>query len=126
MEKIAPIEVGYKVCRGKRAFRPATSDALQSVRYQIGEWTEQASIVGGPLAVFSSLEPALKFRSKYGHCVFKCEYVKSEETTLWKRLPPSFHGYLAVSNGITEKELENCPVGTVFATKVRLVEKIGE
>jgi hypothetical protein len=118
------IEVGYKVFSGKKALKPATSAALQRIRYNPGQWVKQAGD-HGPFAVFDNLDAAKKFKEQgYGTQIRQVEYIPSNESALWKKLPPDFSrnrwgtGYHAVSVGITERSISECPEGTRLASEV--------
>lgn len=125
------IAVGYKVFSGKRCLKPATSAALQRIRYNPGQWVKQGSDHGA-FAVFETLEQAKRFKEQgYGTQVRQVEYVPSNESTLWKKLPPDFSrnrwggkGYHAVSAGITERHIGECPEGTRLASEVFVHEEI--
>ena len=117
--------VAFKVVCGKRAsFRPATSLALQRIRYRIGEETVQYED-HGPFALFETLAAARNFLVCYGDQILICAYEPSEEEKLWKRKPPVFsrnrrnsRGYSISSGGVAERECEDCPEGTVLACAV--------
>jgi hypothetical protein len=118
------IEVGYKVFSGKKALKPATTAALQRVRYDVGQWVKQGQDYG-PFAVFETLEQAISFKNAgYGTQIRQVDFIPSLETTLWKKNPPSFSrnsygkGYHAESNGVTERPISECPEGTRLASEV--------
>ena len=118
------IEVGYKVFAGKKALKPATSAALQRIRYVPEKWITQAGD-HGPFAVFDNLESAKRFKEQgYGTQIRQVEYVPSQGNTLWKKNPPSFSrnsygkGYHAESNGVTERHISECPEGTRLSSEV--------
>ncbi len=124
------IEVGYKVFSGKRSLKPATELALQRIRYVPGQWTKQAGD-HGPFAVFDNLEAAKKFRDRgYGTQIRIVEYIPSNESSLWKKLPPEFSrnrwgkGYHAVSAGTTKMHVSECPEGTRLAREVFVHDEI--
>src|SRR3990172_2098830 len=95
----------YKVVvrSNSKSFEPATSAALQRIRYRIGKETRKVEHEFGPFALFQTEEQA-------------------RETELWKNLPPVFgrsHGHITFSSaGTTERDLENCPTGTILADAV--------
>ncbi len=121
---------GYKVFSGKNALKPATSAALQRIRYTPGRWVRKSSD-HGPFAVFSTLEQAKAFKNNgYGTQVREVDFIPSTEQTLWKKNPPSFsrnrggRGYHAESAGVTERPLNECPEGTMLASEVFVHEEI--
>lgn len=118
------IVVGYKVFSGKRRLKPATSAALQRIRYTPGQWVKQGSDHGA-FAVFDTLEQAKRFKEQgYGSQIRQVEYIPSSESALWKKNPPDFtrskygRGYYAQSAGTTERHISECPEGTKFASEV--------
>lgn len=124
------IAVGYKVFSGKRSLKPATSAALQRIRYIPGQWVKHGSDHGA-FAVFETLEQAKRFKEQgYGTQVRQVEYIPSSESTLWKKNPPDFtrskygRGYYAQSAGITERHISECPEGTKLASEVFVHEDI--
>ncbi len=118
------IKSGYKVFAGQRTLKPATSSALQSIRYKISAWTEQKTEEHGAFAVFRELEQAQRFKQKFGNQIRRVDYVESEEDSLWKKKPPVFcrnrYGkrYHAMSAGIAQMHISLCPEGTVLAKEV--------
>ena len=126
------IKVGYKVFNGKKVLRPATSSALQSIRYIVNRWTEQNPNEYGPFAVFKTLEDAKRFRESFGTQIRKVEYIESDEHSLWKKNPPSFlrnsyrKGYYAKSNGKSEMYINKCPENTVLAKEIYVYPEIIE
>lgn len=124
------IRSGYKVFSGIHSLKPATSSALQSIRYRVSAWTEQKPQEHGAFAVFQELEQAQRFRNSYGTQIRKVDFIESEESSLWKKKPPVFcrnrygKGYHAESNGIDEMPLSNCPEGTVLAKEVFVYPEI--
>lgn len=125
------IAVGYKVFSGRRSLKPATEAALQRIRYVPKQWVKQAGD-HGPFAVFDNLDAAKRFKDQgYGTQIRQVEYILSNESTLWKKLPPDFSrnrwggkGYHAVSAGITEHHIGECPEGTRLASEVFVHEEI--
>lgn len=135
-----PTKVGYKVVwsgakKPRKVFEPVTGDSLQKIRYEIGRWTVQDPENYGPFGLFDTLEHAQEYvesRDFDGYYFVRCDYVENrEDKEMWKRLPPEWEAYkgydrkwhyYAVSAGTVERELEECPDGTVFAKAVRLVE----
>ena len=125
-------KMGYKVARAynSRSYSPATSFALQRVRYRINRETRQERGEYGPLAIFETLEQARKFAKEVGGHILEVEYEPSAETKLWKKNPPTFcrnrfgGGYHAESNGTTKRALEDCPNGTILASSVYPLEVI--
>lgn len=118
------IAVGYKVFSGKRSLKPATSAALQRIRYNPGQWVKQGSDHGA-FAVFETLDQAKRFKEQgYGTQVRQVEYIPSSESTLWKKNPPEFthsrygSGYYAQSAGITQRHISECPEGTRLASEI--------
>lgn len=103
--------IGYKVAvrTNSKAFEPATSAALQSFRYRVNQETQREKSVNGAIAIFDTLDNARGFANDldYKTHILEVEYVPSDDETLWKKNPPSFSkgygGYIAHSNGITEK-----------------------
>ncbi len=124
------IKTGYKVFRGVHTLKPATSSALQRIRYKIGTWTEQNIQEHGAFAVFQELEQAQQFQQHYGTQIRRVDYIESEENSLWKKKPPAFSrnkygkGYHAVSDGIDEMPVSQCPEGTVLAKEVYVYPEI--
>lgn len=122
----------YKVVArsNSKSFEPATSAALQRIRYRIGRVTRKVEHEHGPFALFETEEQARDFASTLNHklSILLCEYEPSGEDELWKKLPPSFgrsHGSMTFhSNGTTERLLENCPTGTILADAVLPLELI--
>jgi hypothetical protein len=129
MEKI---KSGYKVFCGKHTLKPATSSALQSIRYKIIAWTEQKKEDHGAFAVFKELEQAQNFNRKFGTQIRRVDYIESYEDSLWKKKPPVFcrnrygKGYHAESAGISEMHISLCPEGTVLAEAVFVYPEILE
>lgn len=125
-ELLNPEPVAYKVVRRKnsRAFKPATTDALQSFTYRIGKETKRDKRTSGPIAIFANPDDAIRFNSKYGDSVIAVLYTPSKEKSVWKKNPPSFAhshgGYYAVSNGISERT--EFPDGTILAESVYPLE----
>ena len=124
--------IGYKVVSGKKSFRPATSLALQRIRYRIGETTEQDLSEYGPFAVFDDLSSARKFAENHGQCILLVEFEESNQSMLWKKNPPIFsrnrtysRGYSTSSGGITEKN-GGFPLGTLFARSITPIRVIQE
>ena len=121
-------KIGYKVVCGKKVFGPATTYSLQRIRYRIGQWTIRDPKEYGPFALFETLEEAKEFGEKYGEKILKVQYEPSEETILWKKLPPTFvrnkygHGYHAESAGRAEKDSSSCPDGAVLAERILPLE----
>ncbi len=130
---------GYKVVQptGPKAmsYKPATGEALQSIRYRIGQTTRPSD--SGPLAVFGSLEAASAWmRGRPGARLLEVEYEPSPERRLWKKNPPEFvrnrggsrygRGYFAISAGVTERHISECPRGTVLASAVTPLRVIAD
>jgi len=119
--------VAYKVVlrKNSKAFKPATSAALQSFTYRLAQETRRNPQVSGPIAVFSDLDYAKRFLLGSGDTILKVEYIPSASKRLWKKNPPSFvhyyKGRYAESNGVAEK---TCyfPLGTIFAESVYPLE----
>lgn len=101
---------------------PATTLALQRVKYRIGQTTYREDC--GPFAVFKRLKDAARWMSNgYGNTILLVEWDESDEHRLWKRLPPRRvrkqwgRGYYYERQGIDEKR-SGFPVGTCFAESV--------
>ncbi len=125
------IKTGYKVFRGVHTLKPATTSALQKIRYRVNAWTEQNIQEHGAFAVFQELEQAKAFKSMgYGTQIRKVDFIESEEKSLWKKKPPEFSrnrygkGYHAVSAGIDEMCISSCPDGTILAKEVYVYPEI--
>jgi len=123
-QKKVGIEIGYKVFSGKKALKPATSAALQRIRYSLGTWVKKGNDHGA-FAVFETLDQAKAFKEAgYGTQIRQVEFVPSNETTLWKKNPPEFsrnrygRGYHAESAGISERHISEYPPGTRLASEV--------
>lgn len=119
------IETGYKLFCGKKSLKPATSHALQSIRYKVGMWIKQKVDDYGAFAVFETLEQAVLFKNNgYGDFIKRVEFIRSDEKYLWKKNPPRFSrnrygkGYHAESNGISSLSLDECPTGTILAKEI--------
>lgn len=129
-QKNGSIAVGYKVFSGKRILKPATSAALQRIRYNPGQWVKQGSDHGA-FAVFETLEQAKRFKEQgYGAQVRQVEYIPSNDNALWKKNPPEFtrskygRGYYAQSAGITQRYISDCPEGTRLASEIFVHDEI--
>lgn len=106
-------KIGYKVTKSSMRSAFITRDGC--VEYSIGHWTRPIK-PHGSLCVFEDLESALEFLgSSISLRIFKCEYRPSKR---WV--------YRKVKRGGNEWRLELCvvPVGTVFASSVKLLEEI--
>lgn len=122
--------IGYKVAypRNSKSFEPATSAALQRITYRVNHETRKVRGDHGPLAIFETLEQARKFRDNHSSNskILLVEYEPSNETELWKKLPPVFgrsHGHMTIeSAGTTERAIEDCPAGTILADSVYVLE----
>ena len=110
----------YKVVvrSNSKSFEPATSAALQRIRYRIGKETRKVEHEHGPFALFETEEQARDFAGTLSHqvSILLCEYEPSVETELWKKLPPVFG----------RSHLENCPTGTILADAVTPLELIAD
>ena len=106
------MQIGFKVVRKtgdvQGSFCPATSSALQTVRYRFLKETIQDKRMQGPFAVFRQLKHAEDFRLMIISRVhiLLCEYEETNEDVLW-------HGLVRRST-----LLEECPHGTVLAKLV--------
>ena len=129
-------KIGYKVVTriNSKSFSPATVSALQSFRYRIDKETTRFERTSGPMALFSSLDDAIDFAESEkvrGKTILKVIYEESEDSSVWKKNPPSFvsngwgKGYHAESNGIQEKT-KGFPRGTIFAESIYPLEVVFE
>jgi hypothetical protein len=114
------MNVGYKVVRkiNDSEYGPVTSYAHQGIRYVLNQSTLQDKDKFGPMTLFNSLLLAQQFANDMSHLpgliVFKIQYSKSDETSLWKK---------ETKKKLT-KELANCPFGTILADSVMLEEEL--
>ena len=90
---------------GPMAVFTNSNDAFQ---YFKSKWTTPKK-GDGPMAVFTNSNDAFRFRHSTSKVIFKCEYY------------PSKKRYLKSGNRIARHDL---PMGTDFATRVRLIEKV--
>lgn len=108
--------IGYKVvmlyCPEKGVFVSATTWG-RPVRYEVNKITRRP-LGCGPLSVFDISRAAKSFAwelSKwYSLCVFRCNYLESQDTTLWT---PHY-----------SFDREELPGYTVLADKVKLLEEL--
>ena len=119
------IKVGYKVVRYKHnqtvsAFMNRKWDLpdYTQVNYKISEWVLRPKN-SGALCVFDTLENAVGFLDgcAVDLMIFKCEY-RPSKMTAWswgktEAYQPEYKFYL-----------DNPPTGTVFASSVKLIERV--
>jgi len=120
---------GWKVVRKARPRRHSIGVAFISAimsekfgvtEYFLGKWTVPRDNCG-PLAVFTTLETARSFadmmRIYVDHplCVHECEYVESDELTMWFICGDGIYNGERIS-----VRLGYCPPGTAFADSIVL------
>ena len=103
---------GYKVVLLKRNNSLTSTFASNPVIYQLKSWAKPFP-GDGPLACFDNEENARRF---LGNCdpyrIYKCEYNISRKKKLYQK------GYSYT------KLQEHCPEGTVFASRIKLIEEV--
>ena len=116
------ILIGYKVVRiplkkNANYFESFTNIKSVKKKYRINKWTKRSKNRGA-LAVFKTLLYAKTFKHIIYNIgqfkIFKCEYVKSKINYLaYKKHYIPFRKYI-----------EDVPLGTDFAEKVKLIKRI--
>jgi len=102
-------KIGYKVVHVRRYHYSSALPVLATnLQYFKSKWTTPKK-GDGPMAVFTNSNDAFRFRHSTSKVIFKCEYY------------PSKKRYLKSGNRIARHDL---PMGTDFATRVRLIEKV--
>jgi len=111
-------EIGYKVVRvsGSDLIPADIYTDIPRFAYHENAWKEPP-LGFGPMSLFETLDQAIAFKAKmlYPTRIYKCKYVKSNETTLYHPV------YTEDQNGRMETGF---PTGTVFADMLMLVEEI--
>ena len=104
--------------RGYKVVFVAWDNTLESaysskpVIYRLNEWVEPF-LGDGPLACFDSMENAYSFCPYDDYFkVYECEYNESEERELYRTWRP------------WRTPINECPQGTVFASRVKLLEEV--
>lgn len=100
--------IGYKVVNFHGGVKTSAYSDGEVVTYHLDKWTKRPDMCG-PLALFVTLNYARAFARGY-HGIFKCEYKRSNEGVLYT---PNCHRWA-----------KNCPRGTVFANKVKLIKLV--
>ena len=118
-----PAIVGYKVvtCRGNNNLYSYSGYLKYMSTYAVNVVTNRQRGCG-PLAVFSTLEAAVRFccpsplppNEKH---IYKCEYIPSSERGLWV---PAEDEIVRLHPGSIVRHSDKYPPGTVFADAVML------
>ena len=116
-------EIGYKVVQENLRSSHELWDT-SIVQYVVGEFVSRRPPVNGkkngPLAVFKDLDSAKFFLvnavSMIPLRIYKCEYVPSKEKYLRSVRRYGFNR--------ARRSLNKCPIGTVFANRVKLLEEV--
>lgn len=123
------VEIGYKVIRTKEHYdRTYLFSAIVmgrgSVQYKMDVFTHPMEGFG-PLAVFDTLfnaEYFVKTRHPISRylcnsdrlIIYRCEFIRSEETTQWRKVPIMGDDYKEVTSEF--------PEGTILASSVKLLK----
>ena len=110
--------IGYKVVRIDNGELVSAFNDGYIRKYSVGEWTKPRDN-DGPLALFKEKKQAVDFFHIHSSCynkhlIYKCEYEESDDNTLWCCTPDGMKIYIYF----------NIPNNTIFADKIKLIEKM--
>jgi len=108
------LRIGYKLVRQLQNKYYSAIETIGMAEYKINEYTKPLFHCG-PLAVFESLQDAIRFNNALPRkCkIFECQYLESSASTLWRPIETCI-GYDEAS----------MPKGTKLADNVMLTEEI--
>ena len=102
---------GYKVVKKRSLISCVIVGKNIARQYKINKWVKPTK-GNGPLCVFNTIEDARNFAWDF-HTIYECLYERSKERTVY------------VSNSSEGRSLFLLPTGTILATKVKLIRRIG-
>ena len=108
-------KIGVKICTYRGGEYYSCFNDGKVVGYKRNKWTRRPERCG-PLAVFATLREAIDFMGTTldrGKTYLRCEYKESKEKMLYRKI-----------GSMTVEECHYAPENTIFADKVKILEKV--